>query len=442
MRPVSLVIAAMSLSISQAQITAFSYQGQLADGSGPANGIYDVRFSLYGSTNCDDQPVAGPITNAATSVTQGVFFTSVDFGTGACSGAQLWLQLDVRTNGASTFMPLSPRQPLLAVPYAVMAGGASNLLGTVAAAQLSGAIPTTQLSGTIPTTQLSGSIPTAQLSGSIPTAQLSGTMAMAQLPGSVLTNGATGVTLQGVFSGNGSGLTNLNHLTANAPYTYSHANPALGLWTVSGDGNTVPLFTVSQDSGNPDIDATASTWGYDGVNSLTYNAGRFFGESWNWQLQAPGTDVRALILKGAASQHQSEGAYFILETAASSTTPGPHGLFNNPMYTSRNGLVALGNLTDESDQDASLPIESYLTGWVNIFPSGSTWSKGTATLPPLVISPQTLVPTAVANSVENDGTSWWLTDGSGNRAKIVTTTLTTPFYAHVDGTNVFFSTQP
>jgi len=104
--------------------------------------------------------------------------------------------------------------------------------------------------------------------------------------------------------------------------------------------------------------------------------------------------------------------------------------------------VALGNLTDASDQDTSLPLEPFLAGWVNIFPSGSRWSGGSATLPPLVINSQPLVAAPVPNSLENNGSAWWLTDGSGNRAKILTTTVATPIYAHVNGTNVYFSTQP
>jgi hypothetical protein len=79
---------------------------------------------------------------------------------------------------------------------------------------------------------------------------------------------------------------------------------------------------------------------------------------------------------------------------------------------------------------------------VNIFPDGSHWSGGPGSLPPLVINSQPLVSSPVPNSVENTGTGWWLTDGAGNRAKIMTTTVGTPIYAHVNGTNVFFSTQP
>lgn len=409
---VSLAVGIIPRSTAQAQGTAFSYQGSLNDTSGPASGLFDICFSLYHSTNSSDDMVVGALTNLATPVAHGLFSVTLDFGAAVFTGPALCLQLAVRTNGAPVFTALSPRQPLLPVPYAI---SSSNLLGSVAAAQISGPLSATQLTGTL---------------------------SLLQLPAAVVTNGATAVSLSGTFAGDGSKLLNLNHLTANAPYTYSQSSPALGLWTIADDKNSVPLFSVSQDFGDPCLDGTVATWGYNLIDSMTYNAGRFFGASWNWELQSPGSDVRALVLKGAASQSQSEGAYFILETAAGSATPGPHGLFNNSMYVSRNGLVALGNLTDASDQDTSLPLEPFLAGWVNIFPSGSRWSGGSATLPPLVINSQPLVAAPVPNSLENNGSAWWLTDGSGNRAKILTTTVATPIYAHVNGTNVYFSTQP
>jgi hypothetical protein len=51
---------------------------------------------------------------------------------------------------------------------------------------------------------------TTNLVGTIPTAQLNGTIPLAQLPPAVITNGAGGVNLTGLFSGGGGGLSNLN----------------------------------------------------------------------------------------------------------------------------------------------------------------------------------------------------------------------------------------
>jgi len=166
-----ILLSACCLS-ARAQGTAFSYQGKLNDGANPATGLYDVRFAVCDALT-NGNVIAGPLTNTATGITNGLFSTVLDFGAGVFTGPARWLQLDVRTNGTGAFTPLAPRELLLAVPYAVMANSASNLLGT------------------LPATQLSGSVP------------------LAQLPASVLTNNQGGLTLSGTFTGNGAGLTNL-----------------------------------------------------------------------------------------------------------------------------------------------------------------------------------------------------------------------------------------
>ena len=158
-----------------AQGTAFSYQGRLNDGANPANGIYDLRFTVYDSTNSPGNLIAGPLTNSATGVTNGLFTVTLDFGPGVFTGPERWLELDVRTNGNGAFTTLLPFQPILPMPYSIMANTASNLLGPLPAAQLSGTLPSSVLAG------------------------YSGTV--------TLTNG--GNSFSGSFGGNGAGLTNV-----------------------------------------------------------------------------------------------------------------------------------------------------------------------------------------------------------------------------------------
>jgi hypothetical protein len=90
-----------------AQGTAFTYQGRLNTGGSPANGSYDIAFSLY-ATNAGGVAIAGPVTNTAVSVANGLFTTTVDFGN-VFTGASNWLAIAVSTNGANAFSPLSPR---------------------------------------------------------------------------------------------------------------------------------------------------------------------------------------------------------------------------------------------------------------------------------------------------------------------------------------------
>src|ERR1700690_2744336 len=56
------------LSTVHAQGTAFTYQGRLNDGVNPAGGIYDLRFTIYDSTNQPGTVISGPVTDSATAV--------------------------------------------------------------------------------------------------------------------------------------------------------------------------------------------------------------------------------------------------------------------------------------------------------------------------------------------------------------------------------------
>jgi hypothetical protein len=130
-----------------AQGTAFTYQGRLNDGSIPAAGAYDLRFRLA-SDALGNNFVGGAVLTNGVTVSGGLFAVTLDFGSGIFTGSNLWLQVDVRTNGGGSYTTLVPLQALTPTPYAIMAGSASNLLGLLSATQLSGALASAQLSGT------------------------------------------------------------------------------------------------------------------------------------------------------------------------------------------------------------------------------------------------------------------------------------------------------
>src|SRR5208283_5669486 len=83
----------------RAQPTAFTYQGQLNNGGSPTSGAYDLRFQIYNGNNA---VVAGPLTNAPTGVTNGLFTVTLDFGAGVFNGSALTLEIGVRTNGSTS----------------------------------------------------------------------------------------------------------------------------------------------------------------------------------------------------------------------------------------------------------------------------------------------------------------------------------------------------
>jgi hypothetical protein len=106
-----------------AQGTAFTYQGILsgANTNGP-NNVYDLRFTIYDTATAVTNIVSGPLTNTFTFVSSSSFVASLDFGQGVFNGDARWLEIAVRPSGAGSFTVLTPRQPVTASPYAILAG--------------------------------------------------------------------------------------------------------------------------------------------------------------------------------------------------------------------------------------------------------------------------------------------------------------------------------
>jgi|ERR1035437_4738393 hypothetical protein len=117
------------LATAHAQGTGFMYQGRLNNNGSAANGNYDLTFSLF-NTNSSGSSIAGPITNSATAVSNGLFSATLNYGSGVFNNTNYWLEIGVRTNGNGAFTTLAPRQPILPVPYAL-----NVVTGALSAAQ-------------------------------------------------------------------------------------------------------------------------------------------------------------------------------------------------------------------------------------------------------------------------------------------------------------------
>ena len=144
--------------------TAFTYQGKLTDGASPANGTYDLRFTIYDALT--NGTLKAVVTNASVAVTNGLFTTPVDFGQPPLNFNATWLEIGVRTNGsAGDFTTVSPRQALLPAPYAFYALNSSNsTLAATASNVIAGAIGTASIqAGSI----MASNINTASLSNSL-----------------------------------------------------------------------------------------------------------------------------------------------------------------------------------------------------------------------------------------------------------------------------------
>lgn len=98
--------------------TAFTFQGRLNALSGAANGSYDMKFAVWDANVAGDL-IAGPITNSAVAVSNGLFTATLDFGPGIFTGTNYWVEMAVCTNGSGNFVTLVPRQQLTPAPYAL-----------------------------------------------------------------------------------------------------------------------------------------------------------------------------------------------------------------------------------------------------------------------------------------------------------------------------------
>jgi hypothetical protein len=128
--------------------SAFTYQGRLNDGANPANGNYEILFRPFGVFTGGSQLTIPNIRSVT--VNNGLFTTTMDFGSGIFDGGPVYLQLEVRTNGAANYTVIAPRQPLTPTPYAVYSGTAA----TAAAAGTASTVP----NGAIGSAQLANNI--------------------------------------------------------------------------------------------------------------------------------------------------------------------------------------------------------------------------------------------------------------------------------------------
>jgi hypothetical protein len=277
--------------------TAFNYNGRLIDGSGPANGRYDLRFVLYDASVGGSQ--AGSIvTNTSVVVSNGLFSTAVDFGGGIWEGTPYWIELGVRTNSnPDDFTTLSPRQRVAPTPYAIFASeageAASLITGTYsnvvtfnnASSTFFGAF-TGNGSGltTLNASRLTaGTVPEARLSANI--ARLNSNQTYS---GAVILSNTANI-ISGTFTGNASGLTGLSaanissgtvpdgrlsanvaRLSSNQTFTGANTfNPATGAPFAVGNATRVPNL-------NADL--------LDGLNSSAFSSSSHHHDSAYWKL--------------------------------------------------------------------------------------------------------------------------------------------------------------
>ncbi len=106
--------------------TKFSYQGQLKRSGVPVSDMCDVRGTFWNAA-IQGSIIAGPQSLQDVEVTNGLFDVEFDFGASVFVDTPPWLELSFRCphdpTGTVAFTSLSPRQQIVATPYAIQMRG-------------------------------------------------------------------------------------------------------------------------------------------------------------------------------------------------------------------------------------------------------------------------------------------------------------------------------
>ncbi len=145
----------MLASLASAQTDLITYQGRLEQDGAAVTGAVSMRISIRDAVTGGNELFFSFIT---VTVTNGEFTALLGpFGAGVFNGGNRWIEIAVDDPAVAglNYVPLTPRQPFTAAPYALRATVATSVSGSVPAAQITGNLPTSQLSGTISPTILS-----------------------------------------------------------------------------------------------------------------------------------------------------------------------------------------------------------------------------------------------------------------------------------------------
>jgi hypothetical protein len=403
----------------RAQGTAFTYQGRLNDGGAPANGGYDLTFALF-NTNVTGTALTGALTNNGTTVSNGLFTVTLDFSN-RFDGTPRWLEIGVRTNGASGFTTLSPRQPLTPTPYAIFANTASNLSGTLPAAQLAGTLPPSAFAGYTNTVALTNG-------------------------GNLFAGMFSGI-FSGSFFGNGGGVTNVN---------------VTNLTGVLAN-NQLPANTAFVNSNQT----------FSGANIFTnFNnsfQGSFFGNGLVGWIATNGTAIQAVIDHGylltspqlvtvtlPASANSADivrisgagaSGWKVAQNAGQSIIGNFSSFANSPwtMTLSANNWNCIASSADGSRLAAVANVNGIFTS-IN---SGITWNPNTVTSAQFrsiasSADGSKLVAAVFGGGVyTNSGTSWTIVNAtapsSANWTSVASSANGSVLYAAVNGSSVYSS---
>ncbi|MFC1781954.1 hypothetical protein ACFL02_00020 [Planctomycetota bacterium] len=110
--------------------TAFTYQGRLSDGGGPAQGEYDFQFKIFNDPNIALGGQIGiTVFQNDLPVSNGLFSVNLDFEEKPFKGDARWLEIGVRPGDSSAgYTILEPRQAITMTPYALLSQMSKTLI--------------------------------------------------------------------------------------------------------------------------------------------------------------------------------------------------------------------------------------------------------------------------------------------------------------------------
>ena len=420
-----------------AQGTAFTYQGRLNDGAAPANGSYDLTFSLF-NTNLNGTPLVGPVTNSAISISNGLFTVMIDFGSSVWNGQTNWLEIGVRTNGAAGFNTLAPRQQVTPTPYAITAAGVA---GVISSGNISGTYGN-QVVFNNANNNFSGvgsnltTLNASQLTfGTIADARLSSNVAL--LNGNQTFSGANNFTnfgnsFRGSFFGNGLVgwiPTNGTAIQAVIDTGYLLTNPQLVTVTLPASPNPGDIVRISG--------AGASGW------RVAQNAGQSILGNFSSFNKSPWTPSSASPLNWRAIASSADGSRLV--AVASITGGGVYVSIDSGLaWSGPLGPISAGNWYAAASSADGSKLPAAVNGGYIYTNSGTAWTAafGPANWVALASSADGTKLIAAASGLGlytsgNSGATWASVLGSANWISVASSADGTNMVAAVSGGGIW-----
>lgn len=365
------ILALFGLSVINAQTTEFSYQGSIKTSGAPVNGIYDFEFKLIDAASGGTQ-VGSTVQSLNVAVANGIYAVSLDFGAGALTGADRYLDIAVRAAGGGVFSQLAPRQKLLSAPYSVKSlssDTATNFAGTLAGDVTGAQSATVIADNAVTATKIANLNVTDAKIADVAGSKITGTIPVAAVPGGsagYIQNQNAGPQASSNFfiDGNGSVNGTLSGSTINSATQYNIAGSrilssagtnnlfaGIGAGSANTSGIANSFFGASAGTANT-LGIENSFFGYLAGSQNTEGGGNsFFGDSAGKANLTGQSNTFVGRAAGIANSTGGQNSFFGYATGLGNISGGGNAFFGRAAgntITTGNSNTALGSGADFS----------------------------------------------------------------------------------------------